>query len=79
MAANGNDNGIGQGQLRFTLSQVVQLLTIVALGAAAWGDLKGDVRVVRAEVTIVQAQHAEMLTRMRALETATASGPARVR
>jgi hypothetical protein len=38
------------GQVRFTISQVLQFLGLVVAGLLAWGNLKGDMREMRAEV-----------------------------
>lgn len=39
---NGN-GGVSVG-VRFTLSQVIQVLALVVAGLLAWGNLKGDIR-----------------------------------
>lgn len=45
-----NGNGASTGQVRFTFSQLIQFLALVAAGMLAWGNLKGDVRELSAVI-----------------------------
>lgn len=43
--------------IRFTVGQVLTLVAMLVAGALAWGDLKGDLRVLRAETSATLNDH----------------------
>jgi len=60
----GNGGGANIDRVRFTLSQLIQVIIIIATGLAAWYSLKTDVKVLTLQVTTKLDDHENRIGRL---------------